>query len=186
MGPLSRLATLALALASVTALADPYDFELYKLGNTFQGGTGYDVAANAKYRIVMRQLAAAITATNLAPPETLGHSAFAVSADFQVTDFGLPATLPSVAGNTEVKFPMEGDFKGPLLIPSVHIRKGLPWSFELGARVGWIEKSRMPFTTLELKFAINEGFTYLPDIGIRGHITKILNSRDFDLTVGGF
>jgi hypothetical protein len=130
----------------------------------------------------MRQLAAAITAVNLAPPETLGHAAFAISADFQVIDFGAPAQV----GGQEVRFPFEGDFRGPLLLPSVHVRKGLPFSFELGARVGWIEKSRMPVGTLELKFAINEGFTYLPDIGIRGHIAKVLNSRDFDLTVGGF
>jgi hypothetical protein len=174
--------TLGMALCAGAALADPYDFKLYKLGSTFQGPADYDLAANAKYRMVMRQLAAAVTATNLAPPETLGHSAFAISADLQVVDFGLPGTI----GGNEVRFPTEGDFKGPLLMPSVHIRKGLPWSFELGARVGWVEKSRMPFTTLELKFAVNEGFTYLPDIGIRAHITKILNTRDFDLTVGGF
>lgn len=177
-----RSLILAAALAATPALADPYDFQLHKLGNTFQGGTNYSVDANARYRIVMRQLAAAISSVNLAPPETLGHAAFAVSADFSVIDFGLPAQV----GGQEVRFPMEGDFRGPLLMPSVHIRKGLPWSFELGARVGWIEKSRMPVGTLELKFAINEGFTFLPDIGIRGHISKLFNSRDFDLTVGGF
>ena len=181
MRPLVRPLAVALALCAGTAAADPYDFDLYKLGNTFQGGTNYDINANARYRVVMRQLAAAMTAVNLAPPETLGHAAFAISADLQVVNID-----NATVGGSEVRLPLEGDFKGPLLIPSVHIRKGLPWSFELGARVGWIEKSRMPVGTLELKFAINEGFTYLPDIGIRAHINKLLNSRDFDLTTGGF
>ena len=72
-----------------------------------------------------------------------------------------------------------------MLLPSIHIRKGLPFSFEIGARGGWVEKSRMGTATLELKWALNEGFTYLPDIGVRGNITKLLNSRDFDLTAGG-
>lgn len=179
---LSRFAALACALGCAAASADPYDFRLYKLGNTFQGGKGYDLAANAKYRIVMRQLGAAVTAVNLMPPETLGHAAFAVSAELQVVDFGVTPTVSA----QEVRLPMEGDFRGPLLIPSVHMRKGLPWSFELGARIGWIEKSRMPITTVELKWAVNEGFTFLPDIGVRAFLTKILNSRDFDLTVGGF
>src|SRR5205807_936694 len=72
-----------------------------------------------------------------------------------------------------------------ILIPSVHIRKGLPFSFELGARVGWIEQSRMYVGMLELKWALNEGFTYLPDIAVGGRIAKLMNSRDFDLTTGG-
>ena len=56
--------TLSLVLSAGAARADPYDFKLYKLGSTFQGGTNYDVAANARYRVVMRQLAAAVTAVN--------------------------------------------------------------------------------------------------------------------------
>jgi hypothetical protein len=72
-----------------------------------------------------------------------------------------------------------------VLIPSIHVRKGLPWSFELGVRAAWFEKSRMGMGTVELKWALNEGFTYLPDICVRAHVTKLLNSRDFDVTAGG-
>jgi hypothetical protein len=159
MGAWARTLALGIALVAGQAAADPYDFQLYKLGNTFQGGTNYDIHANARYRIVMRQLAAAITAVNLAPPETLGHAAFAISADFQVIDFGAPAQV----GGQEVRFPFEGDFRGPLLLPSVHVRKGLPFSFELGARVGWIEKSRMPVGTLELKSCLRNSKAHFND-----------------------
>lgn len=175
----------ALVLGAVllggAALADPYDFKLAQLGNPYAGGTNADPLANARFRAVMKQWAAAISGINLAPPETLGHAAFAFSVDLQVVDFGAPPQTSS----TPVTFPTTGEFKGPLLIPSVHVRKGLPWSFELGGRVGWIEKSRMGVGTVELKWAVNEGFTFLPDIGVRGHVSKILNTRDFDLTVGG-
>ncbi len=30
----------------------------------------------------------------------------------------------------------------------------------------------MVAATGEVKWAVNEGFTYLPDIGVRGHVTR--------------
>jgi hypothetical protein len=74
---------------------------------------------------------------------------------------------------------------GSLLIPSIHVRKGLPWSFEVGARFAWIEKSSMAAATGEVKWALNEGLAYLPDVGLRGFATRLLNSKDFDLTATG-
>ncbi|MEW5738385.1 MAG: hypothetical protein AB1938_05635 [Myxococcota bacterium] len=169
---LATLPCLALALAT-SARADTYDFKIYQLGNPQVGGTGYTPRADANFRAFVRQFGAAMTSVNLAPPETLGHSGFAFNAELSVVDF---------QGGT---LPTEGEFKGPLLIPSLHVRKGLPYSFEIGARAAWIEKSRMGAGTFELKWAVNEGFTYLPDIGVRGSITKLVNTRDFDVTCGG-
>jgi hypothetical protein len=172
-----RLWLLLGALTSTSALADAYDFRIYQLGNPQENRTGGTAAANANFRAFARRLAAGISAANLAPPETLGHSAFALSAELSVVDFGA-ATSPT-------EMPTVRPINGAVLLPSIHIRKGLPWSFELGVRAAWFEKSRMGAGTVELKWAINEGFTYLPDIGVRASVTKILNSRDFDVTVGG-
>ena len=172
-----RLWLLLGALTSTTALADAYDFAIYQLGNPKAGGTGYTDGANANFRAFARRMGAAMTSTNLSPPETLGHSAFAISAELSVVDFG------TATASTDL--PTRGPVTGALLLPSVHVRKGLPWSFELGVRAAWFEKSRMGFGTLELKWALNEGFTYLPDICVRGHVSKLLNSRDFDVTAGG-
>lgn len=177
---MSRLSLLLAALISTTALADAYDFRIYQLGKPpgAPGPTASVNSANAAFRAFSRRLAAAMTSTNLMPPETLGHSAFALSAELSVVDLG-----GSVAAN---QMPTVQPISGALLLPGIHIRKGLPWSFELGMRAAWFEKSRMGLGTLELKWALNEGFTYLPDIGVRASVTKILNSRDFDVTAGGF
>lgn len=172
-----RLWLLLGALTSSAAFADAYDFKIYQLGNPKDGQAGSTPAANANFRAFARRLGAAMTSANLAPPETLGHSAFAISAELSVVDLQ-GATVPT-------QMPTVRPITGPLLLPSIHIRKGLPWSFELGVRAAWFEKSRMGTGTLELKWAINEGFTYLPDICVRASITKILNSRDFDVTAGG-
>jgi|CXWL01.1.fsa_nt_gi hypothetical protein len=167
--------SLTLLCVSGTAWADPYDFRIYRLGNPFPGSTTFDSASDGNFRVFARQFAAAMTSVNLAPPETLGHAAFAVSAEVSVIGFGSQA----------VPLPTDAQFSGALILPSIHLRKGLPFSFEAGARIGWIEKSRMGTATLELKWALNEGFAYLPDIAVRGNITKLINSRDFDLTAGG-
>lgn len=172
-----RLSVLLAVLLSTSALADAYDFRIYQLGNPVESRTGGTPTANAAFRAFSKRLAAAMTSVNLSPPETLGHSAFALSAELSVVDLGT-ATETS-------KMPTQRGISGPVLLPSIHVRKGLPWSFELGVRAAWFEKSRMGLGTVELKWALNEGFTYLPDICVRGSITKILNSRDFDVTAGG-
>ncbi len=188
-----RLWLLFGALTSATAFADAYDFRVSQLGNPqckqtaadgscSVGGTHYTASANANFRQFARRLAAAMTSVNLMPPETLGHSGFAVSAELSVVDFNPSQTA---GANNSDQLPTLQPISGPVLLPSLHIRKGLPWSFELGVRAAWFEKSRMGIGTVELKWALNEGFTYLPDIGVRGHVSKILNSRDFDVTAGG-
>ncbi len=194
---MSRFFAIVLVAAAATASADPYDFKLYKLGNPVMGGTNFRASANGNFRVFARQLAAAMSTATLMPPETLGHAGFAFSAEVAVVQIGEDAsgaggiTFPTQrAEQCQATEMCEGTgykngMSSPVLIPSVHIRKGLPYSFELGGRLGWLEKSRMFIGTLELKWAVNEGFTYLPDISVGGRISKLINSRDFDVTTGG-
>lgn len=159
-------------LLSSAALADPNDFQIHQLGDART-----DPESHARFRTFARELGAAISSTNLTPPETLGHAAFSVNMELSVlsvrfADLTWPSERPPAADAN-------------LLLPSLHIRKGLPFSFEIGARAGWIDRSDMAVGTLEAKWAINEGFLYLPDIAIRVYGTRLFNSRDFDLTTYG-
>jgi hypothetical protein len=170
-----RVVAFALAVASSVSWAGAYDFKIAQLGNPQESGTNYDPGADSNFRVFARQLGAALTSVNLAPPGTLGHSGFAMSAELSRVAF---------SGDVQLNRAAEA-FKGDLLVPSIHLRKGLPFSFEFGTRVGWIERSRMGAVTVELKWALNEGIASTPDIGVRGHLTRLLGSRDFDLTAGG-
>jgi len=167
-----RFSVVVLLALALRAEADPYDFQISKFGSPQQGSAFYSDKADSNFRSFARQMGAAITSVNLAPPETLGHSGFAVNAE--VSFVSLAGTVPTTV-----------DFAGPMVIPSIHFRKGLPGSVELGARAAWLGQSRMGAGTLEVKWALNEGFKYLPDIGVRGSVTKLINSKDFDLTAGG-
>jgi hypothetical protein len=170
-----RVVALAAALWGASALADPNDFQIYRLGNPTPDAANYRSDANVNFARFVRELGAALTSVNLMPPETLGHAAFSINAELSVVQLKTSQFL----------MPTEGAAPGTLLIPSVHLRKGLPFSFEMGARAAWIEKSRMGSATAELKWALNEGFSYLPDLGIRGYATRLFNTRDFDLTALG-
>lgn len=166
---LRRVAFITL-LAASSAWADKNDYDIASFGNPQS-----DASANARFRIFARQLAAALTSVNLSPPDTLGHSGFAISLEGSWVSLGT-GRLPVVGGSTN---------QSQILIPSVHLRKGLPFSFELGARVAYLVDSRMGAATMELKWAVVEGFKFAPDLAIRGNVTKLIGSRDFDLTSGG-
>lgn len=167
---LSRGVALAALLGGgAAAHADPNDLRIYKLGNP-----NTEPGANGDFQAFARTFGAALSSANLMPPETLGHAGFSINGELSVARIASSTPLPT-----------EGRPPGTLLLPSLHVRKGLPFSVELGARSTWIEKSNMVAFTGELKVAVTEGFTYLPDVGVRLHATRLAGSRDFGLTTGG-
>lgn len=174
MHAFSRWMALVTLLSGVAAHADKNDLRMAQLGNPNPGGLNASATANSDFQSFARAMSASITSVNLMPPETLGHAAFNVNAELAVV------SVPS-----SIKFPTESTQPSTMLVPSFHVRKGLPFSVELGGRVGWVEKSRMVAATGEAKWAVNEGFTYLPDIGVRGHVTKLMGAQDLSLTAVG-
>ena len=177
MNAFSRWLALATVLSGVAAYADQNDLQITKLGSpgaTSESCAGSCPTGNSQFQSFARAFAASLSSTNLMPPETVGHAGFNVNAELSVVN--LPST---------VRIPTTGDQPGTVLVPSFHVRKGLPFSVELGGRVGWVEKSRMVAATGEVKWAVNEGFTYLPDLGVRGHVTRLMGVRDLGLTSGG-
>ncbi|WP_326938682.1 hypothetical protein [Archangium violaceum] len=183
---------LAVLVCGSAAYADRNDIRITDLGNPSQfanpsaeprdrqPSANYNAEANGDFRAFARTFAAVMTSANLMPPETLGHAGFSINAELSV--IGLPTPGRE---DGQVTIPTEGAPTNPLLLPSVHVRKGLPFSFELGARVGWIDRSSMFAATGELKWAVNEGFTWLPDIAVRAHVTRLMGNKDFDLTAAG-
>ncbi|HYO53111.1 hypothetical protein [Archangium sp.] len=188
MRTFSRWMALAVLMCGPAAYADRNDFELTKLGNPnqFRNQNSTEAAANfnpeahGDFRAFARTFAAVMTSANLMPPETLGHAGFSLNAELSV--IGLP---PPGNADGQVTLPTERTQTDSLLLPSLHVRKGLPFSLELGARLGWIDRSSMFTATGELKWAVNEGFTWLPDIGVRLHVTRLMGNKDFDLTAAG-
>ncbi|WNG20128.1 hypothetical protein [Cystobacter fuscus] len=178
MRTFSRWMALAVLVGGPAAYADRNDVELSKLGKPGETSAKTGFSTDSDFRAFARTLGAVMTATNLTPPETLGHAGFAVGMELGVVGLPGEASRPMV-GERSAK-------EGPALVPSIHVRKGLPFSIDVGARVGWLDRSNLFAATGEVKWAVNEGFIpWLPDIGLRAHVTHLLNTRDFHLTAGG-
>ncbi|MCY1042610.1 hypothetical protein OV208_14895 [Corallococcus sp. bb12-1] len=174
MRTFSRWLVLATALSGAAAHADDNDLQIARFGIDRYGQENAAALASADFRAFARTFGAVINSANLMPPRTTGHSGYAFNAELSVV------SLPD-----SVFLPTEREQPGSVLVPSVHVRKGLPFSLELGGRVGWVEKSGMVTAMGELKWAVNEGFTYLPDVGARLHVTKLFGAHDLDLTTTG-
>jgi hypothetical protein len=187
MRTLRRISAIAALLCGGLALAaGPNDFRITTLGNPTDPDPLRATIANANFQAFAKEMGAALASSDLTPPGTLGHSGFAATMELSVVSLkGISRGDTPPANQPWFIMPTEGKFGGSFLLPAVHIRKGLPWSFEIGTKVGWLDKSQMAVGTLEAKWAGNEGFAYLPDVAVRFHATRLFNTRDFELGAGG-
>ena len=62
----------------------------------------------------------------------------------------------------------------------------MPFSFEVGTQVSYIPDSELFNLGAEVKWALNEGFYYIPDLAFRVAINHMVGAKDFELTTGGW
>jgi len=191
-----RLALLAAAVLTVAAApsarAEPYDVDLSRLGapdGAVWGALGApgDVSALAlgarqRFAILSSEMALALSTAILQPASTTGHSGFAVdleaatmavhSGAVGATDLGYSAT-PWAGARTQ---------PSSLYLPSAHVRKGLPFSFELGGRFIYLAMSNAFAGQGEAKWALHEGFASFPDIAVRAAYTRLFGVKDWNLS----
>jgi hypothetical protein len=114
----------------------------------------------------------------LAPAETLGLNGFS---------FSLEGTIAPISSDEEFwTIPTEGEPGSVIFIPHVHVRKGLPFSTEIGAQLSYIPESELFIVGAEAKWALNEGFYWIPDLAVRFTINHMIGSKDFELSTGGW
>lgn len=114
----------------------------------------------------------------LSPAETLGLNGF---------EFAFEGTVVPIHSDKQYwTAAIEGSPGSVLFIPHLHVRKGLPFSFEVGTQLSYIPESEMFLVGAELKWALNEGFYFIPDLAIRFTINHMVGPKDFALSTGGW
>ncbi|HET6923618.1 MAG TPA: hypothetical protein VFI16_10770, partial [Anaeromyxobacteraceae bacterium] len=134
-------------------------------------------AARQRFAILATQLGLALDSFILAPAGTVGHSGF----EFAFEAAYAPAKFDRAlfAGASPFRSRLPGSF----VLPSFHVRKALPYSFEVGGRAVYLDQSTHFATQLEAKWALNEGIEYAPDVAVRAAVTRLFGVRDLDLGV---
>jgi hypothetical protein len=125
----------------------------------------------------------AIGPKSISPAETLGYNGFL---------FGLKGSLTTIDNRAEhwKKATRGGDPDPVIFTPVIYLRKGLPFSFELGTGIGYITNTSLAFVELDVKWSILEGFHeglggHLPDVAIRGSVSHLLGEDELTLTASG-
>ncbi len=144
---------------------------------------GYCQTDNASYESFIMEYAYGVSPRILAPAETLGYSGFYMGLEGTLTPrFGSAAlweTGTAADGYVDVMF-----------MPAVHIRKGLPWSFEIGGTLNYLAQSEVVGLGGEIKWSAFEGYKHgfrgaLPDLSARGQVMRIMGQTDIDMTIIG-
>ena len=165
---------LALGLLSASgARADSNDLQIYRLGSTS------DPSAVTRLRLLGDELGVAISSTTLAPANTVGIDGF---------DFGFQTSFVFINSGASVGgqpyWVTEQLPPSVLVVPQLHFRKGLPYSFEVGGSLSTIANSHLFAGAAEVKWGILEGFRYAPDLSARFSVSRLFGQNDFDLTSG--
>jgi hypothetical protein len=208
---LAPLAVAAAMLRAAPAAADPMDLNLERLGApagsiwlaihqqctasgkcagvTLSAGEAANLARESqqRYRTLAMQLGLGLTAFVLDDPTTGGAVGFEIGLEAGQTAIRHPqaGAAPAPFGPAFSVWPVRGDDPPALRTYALHVQKGLPYSFDLGGRLIYVDQSQMMAVQAELRWAINESYgpAWMPDAALRGAYTRLLGQRDLTLGV---
>lgn len=123
------------------------------------------------------ELGVAMAPKFLGPASTLWSMGFEVSFDLCLTDVNLNNYYWK--GNPATPSPGAAQDPGSLLMTNqIRLRKGLPYSLQVGGVITHLYQSDLWGIGLELGWALHEGFRWFPDVAFTGSINTILGSGD--------
>jgi hypothetical protein len=191
-----------LAAPALARAAEPLDLELSRLGApdpavwVALGATPSDAEvlardAKARFGLLSSELALALSSAVLQPASTTGHSGFDFALEVAQTQVhpqrfsgATTGALPPGWAAPESNWPTHAMTPHELSMAGFHVRKALPFSFEVGGRLLYLSQSSYFAGQLEGKWALNEGFDVLPDLAVRFAWTELFGQRDYNLGTG--
>jgi hypothetical protein len=208
--PLALLAAVIALAAPPAGAGEPLDFELTLLGApdpkvwlALPGSVGTPSATDAallagesriRFARLATDLALAFSSAVLEPAATTGYNGFAFDLEVATTAvqpgvIGTASYTPTGAADPaypRTYWPTRGTQPHDLLTPSLHVRKGFPFSTELGGRFIYLSQSSYFAAQLEAKVALVEGYYAWPDVALRFAWTRMLGQPELSLSTSEF
>ncbi|MFK7890310.1 MAG: hypothetical protein AB8B63_05800 [Granulosicoccus sp.] len=129
-----------------------------------------------QFETVARNLSAATHYKSISPVEPLGTLGFDVGLEISSTN--IDDDLFDIASS-------DGFSGGELIVPRVHVHKGLPFGLDVGASLSQVPDSDFSIIGGELRYSFVEGGVISPAIGIRLTHSRVEGASDFDLNSTG-
>ena len=181
---LGTVLTVCVMTVAGTARAGKLDLSLSDFANCDAGG--HCTPMYADYETFLAEYAFGIAPKKMAPAETLGFSGFYMGLE------GSIAVRPTgaAAENRWERGTPSDEIQAVMFNPGIHIRKGLPFSFEVGSTVSYLVLSELVSLGGEVKWSLFEGYrtgwrAFLPDIAVRGSIVRVMGQTDVDMSLVG-
>ena len=135
--------------------------------------------SQAEFGLLARDLTAAGSYKAVSPAEPLGIVGFDIGAEASATKMDNSDLWRKAGGDSSTVY-----------MPRVHVHKGLPFGFDIGASLTMVPGSDIKLIGAELKYAIVSGNVALPAVAIRAAATRLtgvdqldMDTRSLELTV---
>jgi hypothetical protein len=160
-----RFAFVALALAVLAAPARAAD-DLDNIGALTQ----------PQFRLLSEDLGAALSYKPVLPAEPLGIVGF---------DLGLEMTVVNLENSAVFDIATISGSPSTLVIPKIHVHKGLPFGIDIGAYLATVPDSNINNWGAELRYAILKGGAASPALAVRASYTALEGVDELKLNTTG-
>ncbi|MCG3113490.1 MAG: hypothetical protein MCM46_16880 [Candidatus Manganitrophus sp. SB1] len=139
-------------------------------------GLGPTLLSQEEFKDLSEEMGLALSYLPLSPAESLGVLGF---------DIGAEVTAANIREDHSYWTKVTEDPPSQIILPKLHIQKGLPFGFDIGAVYSKVPQSNVSMVGGELKWAFISGNAVWPAVAIRGSYTRLLGVDDLDLeTIG--
>jgi len=137
--------------------------------------------SQSEFRLLSEDLGAALSYKPVLPAEPLGVTGF---------DLGLEVTVVNLENSGVFEKATFGESPSNLVIPKVHVHKGLPFGIDIGAYLAAVPDSNISNWGAELRYAILKGGAASPAVAVRASYTELegvdqlkLNTTGLDVSI---
>ena len=140
-----------------------------------------NLISQSDFRLLSEDLGAALSYKPLSPGEPLGITGF---------DLGIEVTATQLENSATYSNAFTGSVPDTLYLPKVHLHKGLPFGFDIGASYSAVPDSNIKVWGAEVRYAILKGSTTMPALALRGSYSALdgvdqlkFNTTGVDLSI---
>lgn len=127
------------------------------------------------FKDLTSDLGAALSYKAIRPAEPMGTLGFDIG--FEVTSTKMESDALELATS--------GNAPNELIVPKLHVSKGLPFGFDVGAFYTSVPSSNIGLVGGELSYALFEGGVISPAVSVRGTYSRLTGVDQLDMTTKG-
>lgn len=129
------------------------------------------------FRLLSEDLGATLSYKPLTPAESTGILGF---------DLGVEVTATKLANPEVLDRAVSGDAPSTLLLPKLHLHKGLPLGIDVGVSYAAVPNTNIKMIGAEVRYALIKGGPVTPAVGLRASYSTLRGVDQMDLDTKGF